>query len=55
MVAMAKRNQLLIRTGLTAAEWARIRRLAVGQDVTAKKLVTDWIRESLQTIEGAKP
>lgn len=37
----------LIRVGLTDDEWVEIQRQADAQDVSAKKLVTDAIRERL--------
>ncbi len=45
---------MLVRVGLTHKEWEKIRQLALKQDVSAKKLVTDVIRDALLT-NGAKP
>lgn len=47
-------NSFLIRVGLTPSEWSRIRARARREGISAKKLVTDAIRESLLT-KGAKP
>lgn len=44
---------ILIRAALTAAEWKRIRLLAVKHDTPTSHLVAQGLRESL--LKGAKP
>lgn len=49
---MPKSPSLLVRTGLTRTEWRKIQAQAKAKEITAKKHVTDTLRDAL--LKGAQ-